>query len=180
MLDVLRAGMDEHGIPNIYISEGLWPPEDGTVPGADVALMAHVGYDIEDFGSFLDAAEAAASRLCVVVMRSAHTANAGWALWQDIHGEPRVPLPMLSELLVLLLARGVTPSVTLTERVTWGYESPKLLLGALRRQLWVAPGSDKDQRLRALVEERAVERHGSWSTEWQPMLDGIVTWEPRH
>jgi hypothetical protein len=173
MREVLAAGMREHGITTIEMRTEHWPP-DGPVPSADVALMAHIGYDIEEFAAFLDAAEAAASR-CVVVMRAARPGQAR-APWAEVHGEARAPYPELPELLALLLARGVLPEVTLVDRVSFGHETREALLEALRRQLWVRPGSAKDQRLVALVEERASERGGLWALDWTPMRDGVVSW----
>src|SRR5262249_57982242 len=63
MRNVLRAGMAEHGIANIELVAERWPMRNA--PSADVALMAHIGYDLEEIGPFLDAAEASARRLCV-------------------------------------------------------------------------------------------------------------------
>ena len=155
------------------ISQGHWPVEPR--PTADVALMAHVGYDIEAFAAFLDAAEAAADR-CVVVMRTSAGNRASHLLWPEIHGERRIPYPMLQELLVLLVARGVVPEVTLVDRGDWGYRSRSQLLESVRRLLGLRPGSDKDLRLGRLIEERAVERDGEWELDWSPMRDGVVTW----
>ena len=61
MLGALRDDMAEFGIANIRIVEGRWPLGKGSfpVPAADVSLIAHVGYDIEAIGPFLDAMEAA-------------------------------------------------------------------------------------------------------------------------
>lgn len=174
MLDVLRAGMAEHGISNIEVAPQRWPPE-GPAPAADVALLAHVGYDIEDFGALLDAAERAAGR-CVVVMRRGRPAGSRSA-WLEIHGEERSPYPELAELLALLLARGVVPEVTLVPRAALGHASPEALLEALRRQLWVRPGSGKDRRLQRLVDDTATERDGGWALDWSPMRDGVVSWE---
>jgi SAM-dependent methyltransferase len=67
MIGVLREGMVEHGIENIRIERRRWP-EGAAGLGADVALIAHVGYDIAQIGPFLDAMEAAARRLCVAVL----------------------------------------------------------------------------------------------------------------
>jgi hypothetical protein len=144
-------------------------------PMVDVALMAHVGYDIEDFGAFLDAAEAVAGR-CVVVMRAAVNARASQILWPQIHGEPRQAYPMLQELLVLLVARGAVPEVTLVDRGSWGYVSREQLLESAQRLLGLAPGSAKDRLLATLVAEQATERDGQWELDWSPMPDGIVTW----
>ena len=177
MLDVLRGGMREYGIDNIDIIASSWPLE-GAQPRADVALMAHVGYGIEAFGAFLDAAEAAVSRRCVVVMRVGDVDGSRNALWHEIHGEPRVPYPTLQELLVLLVARGAAPEVTLVDRGTWGSAGREELLDASRRQLWLRPGSTKDHALQDLVDTRATERNGDWAIDWATTQDGIVTWQP--
>jgi len=173
MLAVLREGMAAHGIANISLYEREWPMDQP--PTVDVALMAHVGYDIEAFGTFLDAAEASAGR-CVVVMRAAVNARASHVLWPQVHGEARQPYPMLQELLVLLVARGVVPEVTLVDRGSWGYVSRQQLVDSARRLLGLEPGSAKDRVLETLVAEQATERDGQWELDWTPMPDGIVTW----
>lgn len=177
MLEVLRDGMAEYAIDNIDVRLAQWPLE-GPGESADVALMAHVGYDIEGFGVFLDAAEASARR-CVVIMRANDGGRQGIDLWREIYGEPREPYPMLAELLVLLVARGVCPEVRLVDREPWGHDSLDELLESTRRQLWLRPGSARDLRLTGALRERASERDGSWAIEWGPLRDGIVSWEPR-
>lgn len=179
MLEVLREGMSRHGIDNISLTHGRWPLDGAWSPRGDVALMAHVGYDIEDFAGFLDAAEAAVSRRCVAVMRASPSTTPAELLWQEIHAEPRVRLPMLSELLILLLARGSTPEVTLFERQSWGHATLEDLIESARRSLWLRPGSARHRRLVASVTERATERDGMWALDWSPVPDGVVTWEPR-
>src|SRR3954451_1695990 len=67
MLEGLREIAEDYAIENVRVVEARWPP-DGSAAGAfdaDVALIAHVGYDIEDIGGFLTALEDAAERLCV-------------------------------------------------------------------------------------------------------------------
>lgn len=179
MLGALRAGMVKYDIANVEIADGRWPLVGEVTPRADVVLMAHIGYDVADFGAFLDAAEGAAARGCVVVMRAGAATTAGQLLWPEVHDEDRVQLPMLPELVSLLMARGSMPNVTLTQRTPWGYDTPEALLEASRQQLWVRPGSPKDERLSRLVEERATERDGQWALDWRPVPDGIVKWEPR-
>jgi SAM-dependent methyltransferase len=174
MLEVLRAGMIEHGIDNVEIIEDRWPTE--PMLSVDVALMAHVGYDIEEFAAFLDAAEEAADR-CVAIMRTSASGRASFGLWPEVHGEARSPYPMLPELLTLLVARGTVPEVTLVERGMWGFGSPEQMIAPTRRLLGLRAGSEKDRRLVQLIEERATERGGQWEVDWSPMHDGIVTWD---
>jgi SAM-dependent methyltransferase len=174
MLEVLRRGLAEHGIGNVEVVEDSWPT---SVPmRADVALAAHVGYDIADFAAFLGAAQAAAPRI-VVIMRTSGAARINEVLWPEIHAEPRQPYPMLSELLQLLEARGIRPAVTYVGRGTWAYDARDQLLAAARRLLYLRPGSAKDRALERLVLDRATERQGKWEVDWTPMQDGVVTWE---
>jgi SAM-dependent methyltransferase len=175
MIGVLRDGMAEHGVENIEVIEGRWPPR-GSLPRADVALMAHVGYDIEDFASFLDAAERAAPRR-VAVMRASGAARLTHVLWPLVHGESRLDYPTLSQLVELLAARGASPQVTLVEQGSWGFDTPEQLLAAARRVLYVRPGSARDEVLRGIVDERATLRDGWWDIDRAPMQDGVVSWE---
>jgi SAM-dependent methyltransferase len=184
MRAVLAAGMEEHGITNIHVHEGYWPPPGWPAMGAwrrdpvDVSLMAHVGYDIEAIGPFLDAMEAATSRLCVAVMGEGAMTTAASLFWAPIHGEPRVPLPALPELLALLLARGRLPEVRVVERVAPVFDSFDDLAMMARRQLWVAPGSAKDARLVELLRHEATERDGRWTLDRASARIGVVTWAP--
>jgi hypothetical protein len=178
MLEVLRAGMRESDIRNIDIRQGRWPLDDAEPPTADLALMAHIGYDIEDIGAFLDAMEAATTRRCVAVMGEVSGNTAARRFWQDVHGEERILLPAAPEMLALLLARGRLPAVTVVERYASVFESFDDLYAMLQRQLWVRPGSSKDGRLRAALEASATERAGEWACDWSPIAVAIMSWEP--
>jgi SAM-dependent methyltransferase len=176
---VLAAGAAEHGIGNIEVLDARWPVAAGEAPTAEVVLMAHIGYDIEEIGPFLDAAEAQAERLCVAVMGEVAMTTAASRFWERIHGEPRVALPALPELLTLLVARGRLPEVRLVDRVGPVFETVDDLHAMARRQLWLRPGSVADARLRDLVEAEAVERDGRLTLDRQPSSIGIVSWTPR-
>lgn len=185
MRAVLAAGAEEHEIGNVAVFEGRWPPagwmDRGVVEGlqVDVSLMAHVGYDIEAIGPFLDAMESVTSRLCVSVLAEGAMTTVATLLWQPVHDEPRAPLPALPEFLALLLARGRLPEVQLVDRVAPSFATREELVDMARRQLWVKPGSAKDRRLIDLVDQLATERDGQWALDWTTTRIGIVTWEPR-
>jgi CTP:molybdopterin cytidylyltransferase MocA/SAM-dependent methyltransferase len=190
MLEALREGMAAHGIANIRIIEARWPmPADeatraGVGPGsADVTLMAHLGYDVEAIGPFVDAMEAAARRCCVAVLMDRQPSSVADPCWPPVHGEPRVRLPALREFVALLRARGRDPVLTETPRPARGFESRDELERFVRRQLWVAEGSAKDARFRAVLPDLAVERDGRWELRPAPGLPpavvGVVVWDPR-
>lgn len=176
MLVVLREGMEQHRIGNVRIIQSRWPAEDP--PEADVALIAHVSYDIEKIGPFLDAMERAARRLCVALLVSPSPASAAASFWPEVHGEPRELLPGLAEFEALLLARGRYFDVQVFEHPANSYPTADTPLPWLRQQLFIAPGGEKDEKLRALLAQRMVERNGRWSYSREPLHVGLVTWTP--
>src|SRR5215813_12420451 len=177
MRNVLQAGMTEHGISNIEIVPSRWPM-DGA-PTADVALIAHIGYDIEEIGPFLDAVEAAARRLCVAVLVTPSPPHAAEPFWPMIHEEARIPLPSLTEFLLLLLARGRLFDLRLCARDPLTHADQDGPLRWLYQQLFVAPDTAKGQRLAALAREAITSRDGRWALSWAEVAVGIVTWRPR-
>lgn len=163
------------GIDNIRSIDARWPmPEP---PSGDVGLMAHVGYDIAEIGPFLDALEGASRRLCVAVMGEAAMTTVATLFWQDIHGEPRVRLPAMPELLSLLLARGRLPEVRWVDRASPTFETADDAIAMARRQLWLSEGSEKDRHLRELARDRLIEREGRFTWDDRPSRIGIAYWE---
>lgn len=175
MLSVLGADAKANGIANVRLIEGRWPMPDP--PRAAVGLMAHVGYDIAEIGPFLDQLEERSNRLCVAVMGESAMTTVATLFWADIHGDPRVRLPALPEMVTLLLARGRIPEIRLVDRVPPTFDSFDDALATARRQLWLRAGSAKDARLRASAREVATERDGRFAFEWTPSKIGIVSWE---
>ena len=86
-------------IENTELRAERWPPASPDAYAADVAFISHVGYDIEAIGPFLDALEAAASRLCAAVLMDRPPPSSCSALWPVVHGEPQADLPGLMEFL---------------------------------------------------------------------------------
>jgi Protein of unknown function (DUF938) len=175
MRGVLTASMAEHGIHNIRVMDGRWPAAADGVQG-DVALISHLGYDVEDIGPFLDGMEASAHRQCVAVLLSQPPPTEADRFWPEIHGVARASLPSLPEFLTLLTARGRLFEVRLVDRSPQSYSEPAQGLAWLRQQLWTAPGSEKDQALERLALNRLVERDGRYALNWTSVPVGVVTW----
>lgn len=180
MRRALRSGIDEHGIENVRVVPGPWPEmlaELGPLPAADVAFIAHVGYDIEAIGPFLDAMERAAGESCVAVLTDRSPAAVADPFWPLVHGEARVPLPALPDLLALLRARGRQTEVVRVDRQTRSFDSVDALTAFLRRQLFIAEGGEKDVHFRAILPDMIVRRDGAWTLAEGPAgAVGIVTW----
>ena len=100
--------------------------------------------------------------------------------WPEVHGERRISLPALPAFVDLLAAHGRRPAVERLEasRRTWG--SREEIEGFVRRQTWVAPGSEKDRRMQALL-DRWLRPTGDGGVELsiaEPLEVGLVAWEP--
>ena len=181
MLDVLGELAEEHGISNVDVVLDRWPPSDPTPFASDVALIAHVGYDIEAIGPFVEAMEASAGRLCVAALTERQPASVADVCWPPVHGEARVSLPALPEFVELLRARGREPSIERLEREPRRFASRDELAGFLRRQLWTEPGSAADARFQAALDE-SIETDADGRVglvDQRPLPIGIVTWAPR-
>jgi molybdenum cofactor cytidylyltransferase len=182
MLDALLELQSEHGVTDVEVVETRWPPRDGNLArfAADVALIAHVGYDIESIGPFIGAMESVAGRICVAVLMERQPASIADPCWPPVHGEARIALPALPEFVELLRARGREPAIEMTEREPRRFASREELEGFLRRQLWVEPGGAADRRFQAALDDLIeVDEDGRVGLRGQQSLAiGVVTWRP--
>ena len=184
MRNALRTGVEEHGIENLRIVAGAWPAalaSLGQPPVVEVALIAHVGYDIEEIGPFIEAMERAASRLCVAMLTDQSPASVADPFWPIVHGMDRVPLPAMPELVELLRAKGRSTEIRRVERSPRTFDSFEGLATFVRRQLWIDEGGEKEVRFRAALAEMSHERDDDgWTLAAPPVGSvGILTWSPR-
>jgi SAM-dependent methyltransferase len=183
MRNALRTGKEEHGLDNVRIVAGTWPailPELGEPPVAEVALVAHVGYDIEAIGTFVDGMERAAGRLCVAMLTDQSPASVADPFWPVVHGMDRVPLPALPDLAELLRARGRSIDIRRVERTPRTFDSFNALATFVRRQLWITEDGEKERRFRNALTEMSRERDDDgWTLASPPVGSiGILTWTP--
>src|SRR4029450_12377694 len=154
MLEGLREIAEDHAIENVRTVEARWP-DDPAARGLDagVGVIAHVGYDIEEIGAFLDALEVASRRVCVAVLMERVPASAADPFWPPVHGEERGPLPALPDAIELLTARGRNPTERRIPIEPRGFESREAVEGFVRRQLWIAPDGAKEKRFQAALDD---------------------------
>ena len=164
-------------IENTELRAERWPPASPDAYAADVALISHVGYDIELIGPFLDALEAAASRLCVAVLMDRPPPSSCSALWPAVHGEPQADLPGLMEFLSLLLARGSLPEMRVVTTEDWRFDSPAEAEAVALRRLWLSPDGAKAARLRDVLARTLLHDADGLRLPRQSRV-GLVTWTP--
>ncbi|MFQ5380989.1 MAG: class I SAM-dependent methyltransferase [Dehalococcoidia bacterium] len=176
MRTILRESMAEHGIGNVSIVEKRWPA--AGAPRADAVLLAHVGYDVEEIGPFLEAMEQAAGRICVAFLMGEAPASVAKGYWPRIHGEERALLPALPEFIALQLARGRLVDVrTVGARGRGFYPDVETAQRFLRQQLFIEPGGTKDERLHEIL-EASMTAEGI-PVNARPVPIAMVTWQPR-
>jgi SAM-dependent methyltransferase len=173
MLEVLRNSAAQHDISNVSARELRWPDGSDRLR-ADFTLTAHVGYDIREINPFLDGVEQATGELCVALLMDRAPSGGFIRLWEQVHGEPRQSLPAMREFLHVLLARGAAPEIELYPRDHRQWDENDLRSEA-RRRLWLAEGSEKDQRLQALISEELAAGVNDYQT---PMLIAKIQWRP--
>ena len=180
MLEGLEEIAEDHAIENVRTVELRWPPDVSARDfGADVGLIAHVGYDVEEIGPFLDALEAASRRLCVALLMERAPASAADPFWPPVHGEERVPLPALPDAVELLTARGRNPTETRIPIEPRRFESREELEGFVRRQLWIASDGPKERRFQAALEDLTEQTADGWTLRGRSASNvGVVTWRP--
>jgi CTP:molybdopterin cytidylyltransferase MocA/SAM-dependent methyltransferase len=186
MLGALRETAIEHRIDNVVPVEARWPQvldQDANLGNrlpVDVSLIAHVGYDIEAIVPFVDAMERATRRECLAVLMERSPASLAEPFWPPIHGEARIALPALPAFVDLLTARGRAPEVATLESSRRLLRSRDEIEGFVRRQTWVEPGTDKDRRMQALIDDWLVETDdgGFDLTIAHPLIVGLVAWRP--
>lgn len=183
MLEGLLEIAEDYAVENVRTIEARWPLQDKRAVSdfeADVALIAHVGYDVEAIGPFVDDLEAAAGRLCVAVLMEEVPAAAANPFWPPVHGEERVPLPALPDLLELLEARGHRASVERIAIEPRNFESREVVEGFVRRQLWIDPAGRKEARFQKALDKLTVQTAEGWTIEGRgTSIVGIATWAPR-
>jgi CTP:molybdopterin cytidylyltransferase MocA/SAM-dependent methyltransferase len=182
MLRTLASDAADHGIANVRTIPGRWPLSAGAWAAAavdpDVSLVAHLGYDVEWIAPFVDALEERTVRRCLFVLLDRTPSSAASPFWPVVHGEERVELPALGELVELLRARGTTPDVTVLDRRARAYPTFDDLRASIERQLWVRPGSERHERFLRELRTRAFEADGGWAVASQPAHVGVVAWSP--
>ena len=169
----------EHGIFNVDIRDERWPTDDPALDEiADVALISHVGYDIEPIAEFLDTLDRSAGRECVALTFDRAPGSLFWQAWPMVHDEEHVQLPGGEDLVALLRARGATVDVSPiagSTRVRWSFDSLDEALQWGRRRLWLAEDSAKLPRLREAIHAILVEEDGRWALPDRPTQQ-LIRW----
>jgi SAM-dependent methyltransferase len=174
MIAQFREGAKDAGIENVSAIEARW--EDAEVEPADLVLCVNVVYGVREIEPWVRKLEAKARERVVVVAFMDAPMSMLSPLWKAVHGEERIELPALPELLPVLWEMNIFPNVEMLPPTPRSMPNMEAAIGLARHMLHVQVGSEKDERLQAAVREMAVETPEGVMLRRQARPLGVVWW----
>ena len=107
MVQALQQGVAAEGIDNISVVKEVWA--EARVEPADVVLGANVIYGVADIGPFLKKLESQARSRVLILAYMESPPSAAAPLWKMIHGEDRINMPAIPQLMEVLWRDGDLP-----------------------------------------------------------------------
>ena len=176
MLAQLRESAAEAGSSNVEAVHSDWETADVNV--ADVVLCSHVVYGVADVMPFIEKLNShALSR--VVLLSFVDSPQASIApLWEPVHGEQRINLPALPELVNVLWEMDIFPNVRmLTSTRAQSFETIEAATDELGARLFLGEDSDKRAKLDSVIEDFLVHHDDGFRIIGaRPTRQGVIWW----
>ena len=178
MRAVLEEEASNHGRDNIDLVASTW--EDAEVEAADVAICCQVLYTVRDIVGFVRKLEAHARERVLVVLGENPPYTQSNPLWPQVHGQERLRLPSLRELMGVLWDMGVYPDVSmLPPQGPRGFESRENALEQTRNRLMLQSGGEGERRLESALDQLLEEVDGRFKIRGAPTFHpALVSWRP--
>lgn len=176
MLGALRESAADAGIENVRAVQSSW--EDAEIDAHDIVLCANVVYGVAEIEPFVRRlAEAARKRVAIVVYMDAPLSRMS-PVWAEVHGEKRIDLPALPELLPVLWEMDIYPNVEMLPAPMGTRTLPNLeaAIAFARHFLYIEGGSEKDFRLREVAPKFLVETPEGVTMRGSERPQGVVWW----
>jgi hypothetical protein len=138
-------------------------------------------YGVDDIAPFLAKLDEHARRRVYMPTFTAAPITRFGAFWEPVHGEARVNLPGLPELLSVLWDMDIYPDVEMMDalRMSRGFKSREDALEQLRLRVYANPGTEKDALLQKAMDSMLTETDDGLVIESaRPARLGIVNWKP--
>ncbi len=168
-----------HSISNVSLVKAKW--EEACVEPADVVLCSHVLYTVLDIDAFIRKMDAHARERVLIVMFWDPPQQRVYPLWPRVHGEERLWLPAVPQLLEVLQEMGIEAEVEELPPASEvnGYDTLDAAWRQLRERLFLEENSTKDRLLKQVLGEFLEERQGGYFLkDSSPMRTILVSWKP--
>ena len=177
MSEQLHEAAVEAGRSNVESVLSDWETAD--VEAADVVLCSHVVYGVADIRPFIEKLSSHARRRVVLLSFVDSPQSSIAPLWEPVHGERRINLPALPELVNVLWEMDIYPSVRmLTSTRAQSFDSIDAALDELSGRLFLGEKTRARARLDLEI-ENFLERHedGFRIIGARPVRQGVIWWE---
>lgn len=175
MARALGVGADRERVEVTRIV-GSWPQVAGNAHLHDIALSAHVVYDVAAIGPFLEAMHHGARRAVVIEITPRHPWTGLSRYYRALHGIDRPSRPTVDD-----FAAVVEEVVGMIPERRWWIETPSLrfadmqeLLAFYRRRLLVPP--ERSIEAAALLEPDVHETDDGWLFLGDPEREVVAVW----
>ncbi|MCE2456320.1 MAG: class I SAM-dependent methyltransferase [Dehalococcoidia bacterium] len=177
MLEQLQEATNEAGQSNVASVHSEW--ETAEIEPEDVVLCSHVVYGVADIIPFIEKINAHARRRVVLLSFVDSPQSNVAALWEPVHGERRINLPAMPELVNVLWEMDVYPSIRmLTSTRAQSFESVDAATEELSNRLFLAQDSPARQRLEAVIEDYLESTDEGWRVIGaRPVRQGVIWWD---
>lgn len=179
MCEGFHAIAAEHAIANTTVVQATW--EEAEVLPADVVLCSNVLYTVRDAQAFVRKLDNHAREKVLVILHTEAPLYFTAPLWKAVHGEERLRLPALRELLELLWELGIYADVEMLPalpRRAW--DSREAAKQQLMGALFITTGTLQESRLDDAMRNLLVEAEGRLTVRGaQPQRPALVSWRPR-
>jgi hypothetical protein len=135
-------------------------------------------YGIEEIRDFVRKLhDSARKRVAIVTYMESPQAHLA-ALWEPVHGDIRINLPALPELVNVLWEMDIYPDVDMMpHRRRSPFESPEAALEQIARRLFISGNPVREERLRAALPDYLEPTSDGYTIRGaKPARQGIVHW----
>ena len=177
MLEQLHEAIAEARRANVFSVHSDW--ESADIEQQDIVLCAHVAYGVADIRAFIEKINAHA-RGRVVLLSFVDSPQSNVAqLWEPVHGERRINLPAMPELVNVLWEMDIYPSIRmLTSTRAQSFESVDAATEELSNRLFLTQDSPARLRLEAVIEDYLESTDEGWRIVGaRPVRQGVIWWD---
>jgi SAM-dependent methyltransferase len=176
MLAAFREAAGSIGV-RVRTIAGRWPDVADSAPRADVAVCAHVLYNVQELEPFVGALEEHAAHRVVLELTETHPVAWMNDLWLHFHDLERPHRPTAEDAAAALRELGID---VLAERAvrrsrSGGFERREDAIAIVRRRLCLP--SDRDEEIAAALGPRLAEHDGAWSSGPEEQTVVTLWWD---
>ena len=176
MLEQLNEAAEEAGCSNVEAVFSEW--ETANVPASDTVLCSHVVYGVAEIVPFIAKLNDHAKRR-VILLSFVDSPQSGVAqLWEPVHGEPRINLPAMPELVNVLWGMDIYPDIRmLTTTRSHRFDDVAAALDEFKRRLFIGRDQQAEQRLEDCIEVYLESTPDGYRIKGaRPTRQGLITW----